>query len=298
MKQKFTPGLIKRQQRGWIAANKWLFVRRTSQVSLLTLFLLGPLAGIWIVKGSMASSITLNTLRLTDPMLFVQSLCAGHMAEMTAITGAAIVWIFYVLVGGRVYCAWVCPVNIVTDCAEWLRRRLKFPHSMVRIDHRVRYWILALILVLAFITGTLAWEYINPVTMLYRGLLFGIGTGWALVLAIFLFDLAISRKGWCGHLCPVGAFYSLTGSISLLRVTAAGRRRCNNCMDCFNICPEPYVIKPALKGDTSSSPVILSGSCTNCGRCLDVCSQDVFSFSTRFNNESDSNVFKQTEVTT
>ena len=298
MKQKSRPGLIKRQQRGWLAANKWLLLRRVSQISLLMLFLLGPAAGIWIIKGSMASSLTLDTLRLTDPLLLLQGLCAGHIAEIAAITGAAIVWGFYVLAGGRVFCAWVCPVNMVTDCAEWIRRRLAVTGSPLRLDHRVRYWILVLILVLAALTGTLVWEFINPVTMTYRGLLFGIGSAWILVLALFLFDLLIARRGWCGHLCPVGAFYGLTGSISLVRVAARRRQYCNNCMDCFSICPEPFVIKPALKGDRSSSPVILSGSCTNCGRCLDVCSQNVFSLSTRFYNESKTKALKQTEVTT
>jgi hypothetical protein len=34
---------------------------------------------------------------------------------------------------------------------------------------------------------------------------------WAVLLAVFLFDLFVMRHGWCGHLCPVGAFYSLIG---------------------------------------------------------------------------------------
>ena len=33
-------------------------------------------------------------------------------------------------------------------------------------------------------------------------------------------------------------------------------------------------------------PVILSPNCTNCGRCIDVCSKDVFAFGARFNNRS------------
>jgi ferredoxin-type protein NapH len=56
-------------------------------------------------------------------------------------------------------------------------------------------------------------------------------------------------------------------------------------MDCFAICPEPQVIKPALKGVANAKgPVIIDAHCTNCARCLDVCSKNVFEFSTRFNN--------------
>ena len=48
--------------------------------------------------------------------------------------------------------------------------------------------------------------------------------------------------------------------------------RHNDCMDCFEVCPEPQVIRPALKGEGKGvGPVILAPSCTNCGRCIDVC---------------------------
>jgi ferredoxin-type protein NapH len=58
-------------------------------------------------------------------------------------------------------------------------------------------------------------------------------------------------------------------------------------MDCFEVCPEPQVIRPALKGeDKGLGPVILSADCTNCGRCIDVCSKDVFTFGLRFNNSA------------
>jgi ferredoxin-type protein NapH len=45
------------------------------------------------------------------------------------------------------------------------------------------------------------------------------------------------------------------------------------------------VIRPALKGeDKGIGPVILAANCTNCGRCIDVCSKDVFNFGTRYGN--------------
>jgi len=132
------------------------------------------------------------------------------------------------------------------------------------------------------LTGTLAWELVNPVTAVYRGLIFGMGFGWAVLTAVFLFDLVISNRGWCGHLCPVGAFYSLIGRFSLVRVAALRRAQCNDCMDCFIVCPEPQVIRPALKGaEEGVSPVIRDGACTNCGRCIDICSKDVFQYGLR-----------------
>ncbi len=276
------PGAEVIAKNGWLAAHRYLILRRVSQLSILALFLLGPLAGIWIVKGNLASSLTLDVLPLTDPLVLLQVFISGHAPESTAIIGAAIVLVFYLLVGGRVYCSWVCPINIVTDAAEWLRRRLKIKNS-ANFSSRTRYWLLGGILLVAAISGSVAWELINPVSMVYRGLVFGMGLAWGVVAAVFLLDLFVGRRAWCGRLCPVGAFYGLLGEGAILRVSAARREQCDDCMDCFVICPEHQVIKPALKGaDQGIGPVITSGNCTNCGRCIDVCARDVFEFTTRF----------------
>jgi ferredoxin-type protein NapH len=270
--------------KGWLGANKWLLLRRISQLSILGLFLLGPVAGIWIVKGNLAYSYTLGVLPLTDPYVALQSLLTGHVPEKLGLIGVAIVLVFYFLVGGRVYCSWVCPVNIVTDTASWLRRRMGIKGS-VHLARNTRYWILGMTLLGSALTGVVLWELINPVSMLHRGLIFGMGLAWAIVLAVFLFDLFVMSRGWCGRLCPVGAFYGLIGKRSPVGISAAERSACNDCMDCFEVCPEPQVIRPALKGAASGAgPVILSSACTNCGRCIDVCSKDVFRFGSRFNN--------------
>ncbi|WP_300453124.1 quinol dehydrogenase ferredoxin subunit NapH [Accumulibacter sp.] len=270
--------------KGWLAAHKWLLARRCSQLSILALFLLGPLASVWVVKGNLAYSLTLDTLPLTDPYVLLQSLLAGHLPEAQGLLGALVVFVFYLLVGGRVYCAWVCPVNPITDLAGWLRERLAIRGS-AHISRASRYGVLAMTLLLAGLTGTIAWELVNPVSMLQRGLLFGFGAAWTVVLAVFVFDLVVMSRGWCGHLCPVGAFYSLLGRWSPLRITASGRAACNDCLDCFAICPEPQVIRPALKGAIEGiGPVILAANCTNCGRCIDICSKDVFTFGLRFDN--------------
>ena len=272
------PGKTAAAEQGWLKAHKWLLLRRGSQLGILALFLLGPLAGIWIVTGNLSASMTLDVLPLTDPLLLAQSMLSGARPVISGVVGALIVLIFYALVGGRVFCSWVCPVNLVTDLAAWLRRRLQIQTS-ARVSRDLRWWLLVLVLLMPLATGVMAWEYVNPVSLTHRGLLFGMGWAWAVVAAVFLYDLFVVRRGWCGHLCPVGAFYGLVGFKALVRVHAEGRERCDDCMDCFNICPEPQVIKPALKGKAQGiGPVIRDINCTNCGRCIDVCSKDVFRF--------------------
>jgi len=277
------PGTEAIKVKGWITANKWLLLRRLSQFSILFLFLLGPWFNIWVVKGNLNSSLTLNTVPLTDPYVLLQSLFSRHVPETIAITGAVIVLLFYLLAGGRVYCSWVCPVNIVTDTAQWLRDHFKISGAST-LSRKSRYWILIATLLLSFITGSIAWEMINPVSMLHRGLIFGMGLAWLIVFAVFILDFLVTRRAWCGHLCPVGAFYSLLGTHSMIRVRADARERCDDCMDCFMVCPEQQVIRPALKAIDNIGPVITSANCTNCGRCIDVCAKDVFHFGLRTNN--------------
>ena len=291
------PGKDCQDRHGVFVANKWLITRRLSQLGFFLLFASGPWFGIWIAKGNLASSLTLDTLPLTDPLILLQSLVARHKPEASAILGTAIVFAVYAALGGRLYCSWVCPINIVTDTAAWLRRRLGIETDW-KVKPETRRWLLGAILLASAATGTIAFELINPITTIYRGLLFGVSIGLVSVVAIFLFDLVVAKHGWCGHICPVGAFYGALNHAALVRVAAPGRARCDDCMDCYAVCPEMHVISPALKGErTGAGPVILSADCTACGRCIDVCPERVFRFTHRFDRRLDASAPSDTDQT-
>ncbi|WP_084536594.1 quinol dehydrogenase ferredoxin subunit NapH [Azospirillum halopraeferens] len=271
------PGPAAVAAKGRLRANGWLIARRTAQAAFLALFLTGPLFGVWITKGTLAASETLGVLPLTDPLVLAQSLLAGHAPETAAVIGAILVLGAYALLRGRLYCSWVCPINPVTDAAAALRRRLGLKEGTA-LNRRLRHMVLAAVLLASLVTGVVVWEAVNPVTLLHRSLVFGSlaagGLVWTVVAAIFLFDLAVAPRGWCGHLCPVGAFYARVGRFGTVAVAAPRRAACDHCMDCYQVCPEPHVIAPALR-DTGTD-VIHSPDCTACGRCIDVCPHDVF----------------------
>ncbi len=269
-------------KRHWLLRQRYLLLRRSTQFVLLGLFLCGPWYGYWVLKGNLASSIFLDTFAFTDPYIYLQSIVSGHDMGTVATIGALTIFVFYLLVGGRAYCSWVCPINVVTDAAFWLRTRLGLSQGW-QPRKSIRLWLLIMTLIVSAMTSSIAWEVVNPITMLQRGLVFGLGLAWTIVLAIFLFDLLVSRRGWCSHICPVGAFYGLLGKASLVRVSAINRKACTDCGDCFRVCPEPHVITDPLFGEEKGiQPLILSGDCTNCGRCIDVCEDEVFHFATRF----------------
>ncbi|MCC4119010.1 4Fe-4S binding protein, partial [Aromatoleum toluclasticum] len=97
--------------------------------------------GLWIVKGNLSSSLSLDVLPLTDPFLLAQSFATGTLPYKEALFGAGIVVAFYLFVGGRVFCSWVCPMNHVTDAAAWLRRRLGLKGGKIP-SADTRYWLL------------------------------------------------------------------------------------------------------------------------------------------------------------
>ena len=177
-------------------------------------------------------------------------------------------------------------LGALRDAAAWARRRLGIKTGRVP-DAATRYWLLGGLLVASALTGSLVWEWVNPVSLLHRALIFAMSGALPVLAGIFIYDLLVASRGWCGHLCPVGAFYSLLGRAALLRVSAVRRSACDDCMDCFTVCPEPQVIRPALKQAGQHSPLILSANCTTCGRCLDVCELQVFKMTHRFDPRSE-----------
>ena len=271
-------GKAARQRFGWYGAHRFLLARRLVQAAVMMLFLLGPLTGMWILRGNLSSSRFLDTVPMTDPLLFLQTLAAGHWPPSTLVIGAIVVAATYLLLGGRSFCSWVCPLNPLLDLAAWLRRRLDI-RPRFRLGRNSRFVVLAAVLLLPLLTGSLAWEQVNPVAALHRGIIFGMGFGWVLLVAVFLLDLALISNGWCAHLCPIGACYSQLGRISPLRVHATRRAACNRCLDCVAVCPEPWILPaPLFNEDEQSDAVINPAACTRCMRCVEICSRKVFDF--------------------
>ncbi|HHF3065102.1 quinol dehydrogenase ferredoxin subunit NapH [Vibrio antiquarius] len=260
---------------GWWRAHRFLVLRRLCQLTIIALFMAGPTLG--VLTGNLSSSMLLDTVPLSDPLIVLQALATGHIPEFNALLGVVIVVVFYAILAPRAFCAWVCPLNIVTDLAAWLRRKFNIKASY-RWSPAIRYWLIPVLMLGSALSGAILWTWLDPVAALHRGLVFGMGAGWVLIALVFVLDLLLVEHGWCGHLCPLGATYGVIGRKSLLRVTAVRREDCTKCMDCFYVCPEPEVLRQPLKeGDRR----VMDQNCISCGRCLDVCPEHVFEFKNR-----------------
>jgi len=258
---------------------RYLFLRRFTQISLLVLYFGANAWGWSILVGNLSSSKILGVIPMSDPYAVLQMLMAGAVLAGDLLLGVAVVTIFYLLIGGRAFCSWVCPINMITDLANFMRRKLEIDRIVgvkQPASRDIRYWVLALSLIISYIMGVTAFEFISPISMVHRGIVFGLGFGWAAMLIIFLFDLFVLKNGWCGHICPLGGFYSLLGKFSLIKVHHS-EENCTLCMKCKDVCPEKQVLHMIGK---ESLPV-LSGECSNCARCIEVCDDDALRFSIR-----------------
>ncbi len=257
---------------------RYLILRRITQIGLLFLYFAGNAWGWSILKGTLSASLVLDTIPLADPFAILQMLSAGAMMGVNVFIGAAIIVLFYGIVGGRAFCSWVCPVNMVTDLANWLRRKLLLDkvERKVWVSRNARYWVMGLALIVSAVTGLAAFELVSPITIFNRGVIFGMGMAWGVLLAIFLFDLFGVKNGWCGHICPLGGMYSLIGRFSLIRVRHI-EPNCTLCMKCKEVCPETQVLFMIGKQSTT----VNMGECVNCARCIEVCDDDALKFGLR-----------------
>lgn len=258
-----------------IGKNRYLVARRVVQAGLMILFAGANYFGWKVLMGNYSSARVFDLFYLADPYAVLQILAAGFLLNVDVLIGAVIILLFYSLVGGRSFCSWVCPMNVVTDFALWIRRRtgMNKVEGKIPLNRNLRYWIMAMGLIMSVWMGFAAFEFISPIGMLHRGVIFGMGFGLAAVIAIFFFDLFVVRNGWCGYLCPLGGFYSTIGKYSLFRVNHQ-QQKCTACNDCFGVCPEKQVLSIINKESGS----ILFGACNNCGRCIEACNDGALKF--------------------
>ncbi len=255
---------------------KFLILRRIVQILILVLFFGGNYWGWKILLGNYSSAYVFESFYLADPYAVIQMTFAGVILATDIYIGALIIVLFYALIGGRAFCSWVCPVNIITDFAHWIRRKTKMNQADIKVPVKrtIRYWILALGIIVSILTGVAAFEFVSPISILHRGIIFGFGFAWTAVLLILLFDIFVLRNGWCGYVCPLGAFYSIINKISIIKVQHT-HDKCTLCMKCVAICPERQILHMIGKETTQ----VKSGECTNCGRCIDVCDDNSLKFS-------------------
>lgn len=154
-----------------------------------------------------------------------------------------------ILVAGRGFCGFLCPVGSSLDLIHFICKKLhvkeiKRSEAFNRFIRIFRYFFCVFYFVLHF------------------GL--GIDPGWALVVLLII-TTPIMVRFWCS-ICPVGTILGLLNRISLFRLEK-DMETCVSCSACSKVCPmqNDEVFTSNKTGDVSSV------SCIYCGMCVGKC---------------------------
>ena len=237
------------------------------------------------------------------PLGYLESLVAGKTFVPRAFISFVVILVL-IMVFGRVFCAWICPMPTLQRLIPGVRRRKRKDAAQVsqevsvceptadkpagkvrRVRFDTRFGVLLGALASAAIFGFPVFCLICPVgltfaTVLLVMRLFAFGdVTWAVVVVplVLLIEVVFLRK-WCGKFCPLGALISLvSGANRTLRphvddaaclFTSKGVR----CFACSKACPEHLdVRRPQLSEEAL-------GNCTKCRECADACPAKAISF--------------------
>ncbi|MCP4695469.1 MAG: 4Fe-4S binding protein [Gammaproteobacteria bacterium] len=225
------------------------------------------------VKGTTWSG-TFWSLQLSDPLAALGQAAAGLKLYWPFLMTALIPILFTVFLG-RFFCGWICPATFLyelnSNLSAWLYKSgLSFGRK--RFDRRIKYLVLAVGLLLSAFTGSVLMAAIYPPAIVGRELYYvialsGFGTGAIFFVLTLLFDLLVSRRGFCRYLCPGGALYVLLGWFRILRIQRKVED-CNDCAKCNAVCE--FGLDP-LRDDFGQE-------CNNCTACIAICPTDALVF--------------------
>ena len=261
---------------------RWIVV-----ISIHLLFFLSFAIDIQTLEGTLNGSRILG-FHLIDPFTTIQVFLATYHLPINVIIGTSTIIIFYLFVGGKSYCSWVCPYGIISEIGEKLHNKLVSKKIIKerKFDHRVRHIFWFMFIIMAFTSGYLVFETFNVVGILSRFIAYGwtLALGW--VLIVFLIEVFFSRRAWCTYMCPIGTTYGYIGKVSALRVQ--WNDNCDHCMVCHDVCFENQVLDlTKAKYDKQreekgiKTQYVTGADCTLCGRCIDVCHADALKFDFR-----------------
>lgn len=225
------------------------------------------------VKGSLWT-LSIAGYRISDPLAVVEFMATSRQV-MNSFLLSALLLVVVTLLLGRVFCSWICPMNLLMELTHKIRNKLTnwgFVLMDVPFARRDKYLLLAAGLVVAFFLRVQIFPWIYPPKLISDelfGLVFygSLGLGTAFVIAVAIIEVFVSERWWCRYICPGGALYSLVGAPRVLRLKRI-QEKCISCPLCDRACG--YGLSPSHDE--------MGIECDNCARCLTFCPHEALTY--------------------
>jgi ferredoxin-type protein NapH len=227
-------------------------IRWISQLVFLLLFL-------FVITGTVCTLILRKGIAISEPFGVLQSIFAGStsilsLSNMTLVIGA-LIFVGIVVLVGRAFCAWACPVGTTIDAIDTVLQRLKFKPFLTRHSRQqnpnsnsiLRNGMNKYAVMAAGLTGSAlfkfpVWCAFCPIGTLCRGAIRGaelaVGAEILTVPAVGVMSLG-QKRFWCRYLCPVGGGLTLLSRLNpFIKPKVASDASHRNCGACKTVCPE------------------------------------------------------------
>lgn len=241
-----------------------------------------------IYQGNIAASrlqLGPASIPMSDPFTTLCVLAGSRTVPVTLLAGAGLVLGFYLLVRGRTFCAYACPIHLVLEL--WDKLLVAFRIRREPIGEAGSRWLnvalAGLVLAASALAGLPAFEPVNPINTLIRSLQHLAFAGLWLVAAVMALEAVLGRRVFCRHLCPVGGFYSAINRAGVAGV-AVDPASCTGCRQCTASClAAPELIEAIARArQTRLRTPVDSPHCTVCFECAADCEHQGIVFSNRW----------------
>lgn len=267
-------------------------IRRLYSVFFFLLFVI--LIGITDFRNMKGYEVSLflelNPLVAVSTFLTSWTVYKGLALSLVIIVGT--------LIFGRFFCSWICPLGILNQWISYFfnkRRPIEdYKVNAYRSVHRLKYYILVLLLILAAF-GSLQIGIFDPISLITRSFsvslypsvnywggglylkqpLFHGGVLIAVLFIALLFANRFLTRFWCRALCPLGALLGLFASRSLLRIRR-DVEKCTDCNKCLRFC----------QGACDPHAALRVSECHVCMNCIANCPENAIHYGLSGSNSS------------